>query len=147
MYVYFRISALKEDYQEDLELSVFIISKGGEKSNPFYSEIIRKNDYNSWFYVDFGKKVFVPKGAKCMLSVRSSNVYQLIPFAHIKENIDKAVKCKEISELNVNLIERELKGDEKFTRKSFEKDGDNLFCIKSVSVIPVNKQGCLDNIE
>jgi len=121
---------------------VYITSKGGKVQIVFNSHITSKKEYNSWFYVDFKKKVFVPKEAECTVSVKSSNVYQLIPFAHIKENIDTVVKCAEISELNFNLFERENKGDKKYTEKSLEKDADYLFCIKSLTVVPVDEQGC-----
>jgi len=35
----------------------------------------------------------VAKGAICMIDVSSTNVYQLVPYAHIRENIEKAQKC------------------------------------------------------
>jgi len=113
----------------------------------FYSDIHEEKEYNSWFSVDFGKKVFVPKGATCHVSVRSSNIYQLIPSTHIKDNIDKAVKYAEFSQIGFNLYERKNKGDTNYIEKSWNKEGDNVFNIKSLSVVPVDETCCLDDME
>jgi len=51
-----------------------VTPKGGEEKKVFNSDITGKKEFNSWFYVDFGEKVFVPKGAECTIEVQSSNV-------------------------------------------------------------------------
>jgi len=142
--IFFRICTIKEEYKEDLLVAVFVTLKGGEENNVFNAEVKGKKEYNSWFSVDFGKEVFVPKGAECAIDVRSANVYQFIPFPHIKENIDKAEKCAEFSEIAVNFFEQEQRGDKTFTPKSLEKDGEYFFCVKRLSIVPVDEQGCLD---
>jgi len=134
---------LQEEYQENVTVNVFITLKGAKTKNIFHSEIKSKNEFNSWFYVDFGMTVFVPKGADFSIDVRSSNVYQLVPFAHIKQNIDKAEKCAEFSKFKFNYYEQEKRGDEIFPKKCLEMDVDHFFSIKSLSVVPVDEQGCL----
>jgi len=143
-----RFSTGGDEYKEDLEVIVGINLKSGEKKCEFYSKIESKKRYNSWFYVDFGKKVFVPKGTKCVVEVRSTkNIYQLIPFAHIRENIEKAEKCEAFSQFEILLLEQEqLDNNTNGVRKSLEVDGKQLFCMKSLSVVPVDEQGYLDNM-
>jgi len=125
---------------------VYVTFKGGDGRNVFETQIKSKKDYNSWFYIDFEKKVFMPKGAKCHVNVRSSNVYQLIPFAHITENTAKARERAEFSLFEFNLFEREKRSSNKYTRKSLEKDADYLFCIKSLSVASVDEVGRVENM-
>jgi len=125
---------------------VWVTQKGTQRKEVevFKSEIKSKKEYNSWFYVDFENKVFVPKGATFWVEVRSANVYQLIPQTHIKENIAKAEKCAAFSEFEFNFFERIHRKDKEYTVKSWEIDGDCLFCIKSLSVVPVDEQGFLN---
>jgi len=127
-----------------MEVSVFITLKGAESRNVFFTTIQSKQEYNSWFSVDFGKKVFVPKGAKFELVVRSANVYQLIPFSILKKNVDNAEKYAAFSEFGFCFFVREHKGDEKYTPMSLEKDGNCFFSIKSLSVVPVDEKGHFD---
>jgi len=127
-------------------VAVHVTFKGGDGRNVFYTQIKSKKDYNYWFYIDFEKKVFVPKGAKCTVSVRSSNVYQLIPFAHITENTAKAKERSEFSEFKFNLFERKNRSSKKYTHKSLEKDADYLFCIKSLSLASVDEEGRVENM-
>jgi len=75
------------------------------------------------------------------------NVYQLIPFAHVKENLNTAVACAQLSKFGFNFFEQEKKGDKKYTEKSLEKNGDYFFCLKSLSIVPVDEQGCLDSLK
>jgi len=123
---------------------VFIARKDEEWDEVFKTEINSDNKYNSWFYVDFENKVFVPKGTKCVVEVRSANVFQLIPFAHIKENIDKAAECGAFAEFDCKLFEREHRRAKESTEKSLEKDIEGFFCIKSLTVVPVDDRGCLN---
>jgi len=140
-FLFFRISTITEEYKEDMVVSVFITLKGGKVKKVVDAEVKSKMKYNLWFYFKFKKTVFVPKGAKCSVSVRSSNVYQLIPISHIRGNIRKAKERSEFSEFKFYLFEREKKTDKESTPKSLENDGDHLVCIKSLSVVPVDEQG------
>jgi len=126
---------------------VYVTPKGGEEKKVFNLDITSKKEFNSWFYVNFGENVFVPKGAECTVEVQSSNVYQLIPFAHIKENIEKAKNREEFSEFKFELHEseeEEFEGEYNWNYKPLETDGDFLFCIKSLTVVPVDEKGFLD---
>jgi len=81
------------------------------------------------------------------VEVQSSNVYQLIPFARIKENIKKAKNREEFSEFKFELHEsegEEFDGEENWNKKSLETDGDFLVCIKSLTVVLVDEKGFLD---
>jgi len=135
---------VKEEYEEDVTVNVFITVKGASQQNVFRTEINSMKEFNSWFNVDFGESVFVPKGAKCIVEVKSSNTYQLVPYTHIKENIEKAKKCAEVSQFELGFIEIEKKYDTRGITKCLEKDGDFLFCMKSLSVVPVDDQGFLN---
>jgi len=139
-FFFFRISILKDVYQEDLTVLVVVALKGDEPKTVFHSKVKSKKEYNSWFYVDFGDKVFVPKGAECIILVQSSNAYQLIPFAHIKENIEKVEKCAEFSYFQILFFEQEQEGEKKFRRQPLEKNADYFFSVKSLSVTPVDAQ-------
>jgi len=139
-----RISTVKQEYQEDLEVIVEINFKD-DFEEVFSAKITSKKEYNSWFYVDFGDKVFVPKGAKFLVQVQSSNVYQLIPYTHIIDNIYRAKKCGEFSWFCFYFYEQN--NSNASTIKSLEKDGNCFFCLKSLSLIPVDEQGRFDNTD
>jgi len=138
-----RVYPSKEEYIEDLGVYVTIFMKGECKRRVFTSLIESRKECNSWFYVDFGTKVFVPKGAVCKVEVHSDNFYQLIPFAHIKENIDKAAKCAAFSHFEFVFFEKSYK---QYQLKPLEENVDYFFCIKSLSVVPVDEKGCLDTL-
>jgi len=125
----------KDEYQENLEVRVIVTLKNSNKtSNLFGSKINSKKKFNSWFYVDFQKKVSVPEGAKCLIDVYTRNSYQLIPFAHIQDNLEQAKKCAAFSKFDIFLYELEKEEDKKYTQKSFQKEVDYFFCIKSLVI-------------
>jgi len=138
-----RVSTLKEEYEEDLTVVVELTLNGEEGKNVFNLHIDRQEEYNSSFFVDFEEDVFVPKGATCRIGVHSKNVYQLIPLDHIKENIDKAKNRQEFSSFDLFLYDP----DDEEAVLTLDEDGDCFLCIKSLSVVPVDEQGCLDNRE
>jgi len=141
------MSTLSEGYREDLEVTVYITLEDGGTENVFHSKIDEDMEYNSWFYVHFENTVFLPKGAECAIDIRSSNFYQRIPFAHIRENIEKAEKCAEFAEFDLNLFEWigfDYYNEEICAERSLEHDGDYLFCLKSLSVVPVDEKERLD---
>jgi len=111
----------------------------------FRAKITSKKEYNSWFYVDFGESVFVPKGATYRVEVYSNDAYQLIPFAHIAENIENAKKCGAFSAFSFQFWEQNNRKD--FTEKSLENNGNCFFCLKSLSLVPVDEQGRFDNTD
>jgi len=123
-------------------VALYVTPKGAEENVVFYLEIKSMKKYNSWFSVDFGKKVLMPKEAKCRVEVRLAKVYQLISPTHITENIEKAAKCEEFTEFKLSLFEREYGSHKKFKTKCLKKNGGHLFCIKSLSVFPAHEQGC-----
>jgi len=132
----FRISTLKEVYEENCVVTVFTDFEDASINNKteYFSHNERLKKFNSWFYIDFGDKVFVPKGANCVIQVRSSNVYQLIPFTHIRENMDKVRECEAFSVFGINFFEQEQKDEElNLTDKSLEEGGKHFFCLKIAS--------------
>jgi len=133
----------EEEYQEDMLVSAWITLKGADTAEEVLRLRIRsKKKYNSWFYVNFEKKVFVPKGATCRISVRSTNTYQFIPFDRISDYVNKAEKFAAFSKFEFQFLE-EIDNLE-FYHKSLEEDGDHYFCVKSLSVVPLDEHGCLD---
>jgi len=119
-------------------VAVAVTLKGDEHKTVFGSVVKSKMEYNSWFYVDFTDKVFVPKGAKCMVLVESSNAYQLIPFAHIKENIVNAEKYTAFSYFEIFSYEQV--GEKEFRKQPLGRNADYFFSVKSLSVTPVDAQ-------
>jgi len=116
------------------------IAFGAEQRKQVFKSIIKSmKKYNSWLFIGFEKKVLVPKGATCFIDVESKNPYQHIPFAHIRENIEKAQKCAAFSKIEFKFM--------KSPTSLSEVSSNNFFCIKSLFLVPVDDQGRLDNFE
>jgi len=84
----------------------------------------------------------VPKGAICRISVFSKNIYQLIPWPHILANIAKAKDCAEISCFDIFFVERkEMNSGDAREHNLGNQGGGLFFCIKSLTLVPVDEQG------
>jgi len=103
----------------------------------FHSRIRSEKKFNSWFSVDFGREVFVAKGAICLVDVSSTNVY-----AHIRENIEKAQKCAAFSQFEFIFYGKNHISDTDYVYRSSEMDRNYFFSIKSLSVVPIDEQEC-----
>jgi len=125
---------LEKEYQEDLFVEVDIVLEGAEnRINVFRSKINSKKKFNAWFYVDFGEKVFVPKGATCRVSIHSKNIYLPVDFPCIRKSVDEAKSCAAFSQFDVFFYE--LVFEEKVTKERYVAMHKDLsFSIKSLSV-------------
>jgi len=135
-----RFSTLKAKYEEDLVVKVRVGLKGEELKDIFELKITDEKEYNSWSYIDFKDKVFVPKGAICLVDIFSKNSYQLIPYPHIRKNINQAAKQAAFSQFDILFFEK-AEENNKYILKSLEQDGEYFTSIKSLSVAPLSEEG------
>jgi len=100
----------------------------------FKSTVKGEKKYNSWFYVDFEKKVFVPKGASCSIVIKSENRYQMIPISKIRENIAKAKASSAFAYFDVYFHQTNRWGGLYFHSVHTNTEARYRFNVKSLSV-------------
>jgi len=136
-----RFAPVKSEHIEILKVEVSLILNGGNGQKLVASSVVGKRKCNSWYYVEFNKKVFVPKGAECVITVHSPcNAFQRIPISVIRKNIDNATKCATFSKFEVFLFDENAFYRQSDAKQSLQNvTAHNCFSIKSLSVALIDE--------